>query len=395
MKSKRLICIIILVFILLACKNSSYDIKEIDLVGAFDNKNKINLSTIAESVEYIPLQSNRSHYIEKIPRVYADSKYIIIIAFKQQIVFDRSSGEFICKVGHYGRDPGAFRRTRFNIAFNEDRKTIYADSWEGNIIEYSLNNKIVNVFERPQNVRSIPSFAWVNDSIYYAYVENRTGDEKVRLVRFNSNNDSIWFIANNNFYKNDPNFARSWGAGMGWFYRYNKQLFLKELFVDTVYSVKTNGLFPRYIMNCGNYAPPSFKREFIKSDDFKSYFWIQRMFESTNFVFFKLSYQESTRYGVYNKIEDSTHITHYSEITSLDSNVAIHGFVNDLDGFHQFCPESINSRGEMIALLQAYEIVNWFNENPDKATKLPSHLQKLKSIRETDNPVVMIVKLKG
>jgi len=45
-------------------------------------------------------------------------------------------------------------------------------------------------------------------------------------------------------------------------------------------------------------------------------------------------------------------------------------------------------------VIDAFEIVNWFSNNPDKAAKLPSHLQKLRNIKETDNPVIMIAKLK-
>ncbi|HHN47502.1 MAG TPA: hypothetical protein ENN08_00960 [Bacteroidales bacterium] len=59
-----------------------------------------------------------------------------------------------------------------------------------------------------------------------------------------------------------------------------------------------------------------------------------------------------------------------------------------------FHPISLSNRKELIGFLEPYKIRQWIAENPDKAAKLPLHLQKFKNIKETDNPVVMIAKLK-
>ena len=70
------------------------------------------------------------------------------------------------------------------------------------------------------------------------------------------------------------------------------------------------------------------------------------------------------------------------------------GFENDIDNFIPFQFYSINNSGELVGFQEAYIVKKWFDENPDKAAKLPPNLQKLKNIKETDNPIVMIAKLK-
>ena len=55
---------------------------------------------------------------------------------------------------------------------------------------------------------------------------------------------------------------------------------------------------------------------------------------------------------------------------------------------------SINDKGELTCTLDAYKIKLWFETNAEKSEKLPEYLQRLKNIQETENPIVMIARLK-
>ena len=55
---------------------------------------------------------------------------------------------------------------------------------------------------------------------------------------------------------------------------------------------------------------------------------------------------------------------------------------------------SSNQNNEIVGYYDAYEVKLWFEENSDKESQLSPELQKLKNIKETDNPLVMIAKLK-
>lgn len=377
----------VIIFIFYSCSQIKDDIKKIDLVKAYDNKNIISLSSLVDSIEYIPLQSNKSIVVGKNPRVYADSQYIVIIAYKQQLLFDRKTGSFIREIASFGKHPKGYRTTKFNIAFNEKKGTIYADGWNKNIIEYSVSNELLNSFCHPDNKR-LTSFACLNDTTYVAYVLNSTGNEKERLLLFSGQNHNTSSFSNSNYYKDNPVLARRWGSQIGWFYQHNGHLFLKELFVDTVYEVKKDRLLPSYIFYSGKHAPPSYEREYIKSEEYISYFWINNVCESNRFIFFDLIHENSLRCCVFDKKYNTTCISNYNDGSANDK----YGLKNDIDNYIQFCPEYVNSGGEIISLVQAYDVKKWQKMNIQKKTKPFPMI--LNDIDENDNPIVMIGKLK-
>jgi hypothetical protein len=54
----------------------------------------------------------------------------------------------------------------------------------------------------------------------------------------------------------------------------------------------------------------------------------------------------------------------------------------------------LNSEGELIGLIQANDLVNWIEKNPEKFKALNPGVQKLQNINITDNPVIVIAKYK-
>jgi len=45
-------------------------------------------------------------------------------------------------------------------------------------------------------------------------------------------------------------------------------------------------------------------------------------------------------------------------------------------------------------VIPALEVKRWFDKNPEKASRLPEHLQAFRDLQEDDNPVVIVAKLK-
>ncbi len=71
----------------------------------------------------------------------------------------------------------------------------------------------------------------------------------------------------------------------------------------------------------------------------------------------------------------------------------ISGFKNDIDGFMQFCPLSVNNNTkELVGSLRSKEILEWFEQNPDLAKKIPPDLRCFENISYADNPIVVIAK---
>ena len=91
---------------------------------------------------------------------------------------------------------------------------------------------------------------------------------------------------------------------------------------------------------------------------------------------------ESIPFEVYNGIYDKR-----TETVSMASQES--GIVDDIHGFLPFNPIGRSSQGELVGILEAQDIVAWFDEHPE--AKDNPKLAPLLKVQEEDNPVVVIV----
>lgn len=160
-----------------------------------------------------------------------------------------------------------------------------------------------------------------------------------------------------------------------------------EHFTDTVFTVSMDSLQPKFILQNGE-TENGKASDFSTGNGKEAFPTVENIFESGRYLFFKIRVGKTIDdtkyfYGLYDKKERTT---------SVSSDEA--GIINDTDNFIALKFYSANANNEIIGAVDAYEVKLWFNENPDKAAQLPPELQKLKNIKETDNPVVMIARLK-
>lgn len=164
---------------------------------------------------------------------------------------------------------------------------------------------------------------------------------------------------------------------------YNKTLFFKEMYNDTVFRLGNEKLMPYIVLNTGKYRY-TYEMKFDNGYSGSEYIRSKDFFESDNFLGFHYFFHKKQIFGIYIKSGKKLKLTD-----------AENDLVNDIDNFIGFPAEqSITNNNSLIGIVDAYKIVEWFAENPEKAKKLSPELQKFKNIQETDNPVVMIAKLK-
>ena len=99
--------LILTVVIFQSCDNSGQPDNTpeiIDLKQAFESKQTATISTIAQSIEYIQLETREECIVGNNPKIYANEKYLIIFG-KQIFIFNREDGKFIREIGKYGRGP--------------------------------------------------------------------------------------------------------------------------------------------------------------------------------------------------------------------------------------------------------------------------------------------------
>ena len=107
------------------------------------------------------------------------------------------------------------------------------------------------------------------------------------------------------------------------------------------------------------------------------------IFNTGRYWLIKLSRGQSTFFGLYDISDRDLKI---AETTS--------GFLDGFMGPMKTDFTKTSNSGEICIFLQPNEILEWFEKNPEKMKNAPPERQKLLTIRPSDNPVVVIAKIR-
>ncbi len=396
MKLKLLFFIIVILSFRCSETSMNKDIPKINILKAYNSKHQVKLSEIASSIEYVPLETSKNCLINRFPNIYANNKFIVIKAFEQILVFNRITGEFVKQLGHYGKSPGGYgyvnRKMIPNFKYNY---SVIAEDWDYNLIEYDIKTGKYRKRIKFDKTLHADIFYRINDTTLLLYYHYWAPKDKTGLALVNNNGDIVSPITNYRIQiaGNVNGVVRS---AQGEIFHLKQKLFFKEYFNDTLYTLNNERLKPIYVLNTENHKPlPNFKKKEFKTHNHNEDYNLRWFCTSSRFIFFTLWYNNMFYTSVIDKKTNELKIT-YSKTPyfKFDNYFNYYSFINDIDNFIDFIPKYIDDQDYAIALLEAYEITEWFEKNPEKAKNLPLRLQKLKNVKETDNPVVMIVKLK-
>ncbi len=392
-------------FFIYSCSHNKVKMKigiqHVNISEAFGKNEEVPASEIVNgTIEYIPLETSKDFLIGASARIFASDLYIIATTKNQIYLFDRKTGKFIHEIGHHGKGPGEYGKVGQAFVFDEERQLVYTGGWEPkSYYRYNLNGEFTDKItawsiEKEEDMMNnvfgeiITSIAPLNDTSFVGYVWNLNGKQEAKLIAFSENNHRIRIFPQYKHFdydiKRDGISVFSWNAK---YYQLDHQLHFFERFTDTVFTVSLDTLQPKFVLHKGE-TENATATDFTKNKGDVSYFLIENIFESNRYLFFKTrsaakDFEGKFYYGFFDKTKGNT---------SISKNEA--GLTNDVTGFLPFTFQWVTQQNELVGMSEAYEVKLWFDENPEKAAKLPANLQKLKDINETDNPVVMIAKLK-
>lgn len=373
-------------------KNSFYTVNVPDL---WKNKREIFLSEIAESIEYIPLETSNESLIGNVLDVQLTDDYIFISQRirdnKPLLQFDRS-GNFIRQIGKIGRGPEEYVAMR-GFSIDRDKEIIYVlASYNGKVLSYSFDGDYINSFKFPQSYGPI---VWSKDSSFICYQESVNGTEENIFEERNTHNEITQYVRNTFFWQHKLNFfAGGSSSKKKVFYRLNNKLHFKSSYNDTVYTYDKDKIIPKYFLDLKDFRLPDQLRVEVTGESVKSphYYWISPK-ETSRFIF--IYYCTYTR----GQLSSDGLIT-FDKVfrSSFSANKPI--FVNDLDGGPEFYPEYVSDSLAICSesALNMKRILNKA-DTTNKTTKLKEQLillkYKFKDLDESDKPIITIVKLKS
>lgn len=352
----------------------------VDITNAFEKRKPININDISKDCNYIVLETTNESLIGSNFTIYSDDQYLVAIDRKRILLFDRESGKFIRIIGNSGNGPNEYSKTYTKMPYNEEKKVVYADR-NRERYEYALDGQLINIKKGPELVYD---FVNINENTYAAFIDNYMGDEKNKMIIFNERDSIIKIFPN---YQSFPfKGSISVYTTNSWFYKLNKQLCFCEKFSDTLFNVTPNSLIPRFVFDNGAYSfPYELRGGMINPVD--KYFFTENILESSKYLFYTFRFNKEVYTAVYDKKQKNTIVNDYIGESGK-------GYINNIYDFVPLELSSINGKGELTCTIDAFKIKLWFEANTEKSEKLPVYLQKLKNMKESENPVVMITKLK-
>lgn len=358
----------------------------LDLVSAVGHPSSIMLSDFIESITYIPLETLDDALVDQYPKVYVTKDYILTVKTQKCLLFYRKNGSFIREIGSYGRGPGEYQSTLG--FFNEDLPAYYFLGGNGNLIKYTMDGVSRGDIPIPGYNDSFDSptfplnYSFINDSLIACDLLIALGTETKSMLIFNEKGKLLKSVPNNNILKTKQNFVLATGENS--FYRYNDKLFYQNRYNDTVFQISVDGITPHLVIDRGKYSPPfELKWWPIEKKKQSNFISMSKFSENSRFMMFDFNFDGGRYFALYDKSLKSLKV--------VDNSA---GIKNDVDGFLDLSFSYLNSEGELIGFIDAIDIVNWIEENPEKIKELGPDLKKLQNIEMMDNPIIVIAKLK-
>ena len=162
-------------------------------------KREVTLSEIADTIEYIPLETSQNSLPGSISDARFTKEYIFIVqGLRRPIVqYDRAE-KLIRTVGSLGRGPEEYVVMR-DFSIDEEHGIIYIlSSYNGNIQAYSFDGGYIETIRFPQRYGEI---VWIRDSLFMCFKEPQTGTGQYVFEERNSKNEIIQTVKNQFFWQ--------------------------------------------------------------------------------------------------------------------------------------------------------------------------------------------------
>ncbi len=387
---------LLIILIIMSCgRNSSTSNNAIDILSPPESEIS-NLSELTSDIEYIPLMTSDSSLIGRISEIKVSGNIVYVRAGRELFCFDKT-GKYLYKLNKTGRGPGEYQDFRnFDINSDGDRlvlltnNTIMLYNVTGNKIIF---NKLIDIKSEATNPISNIRFIPGRDNILISY--DCFGNETYRNLIINLNGDTL----NNrpNYYKfiNEKNMMGSSGSENIDFI-YNNSLFFKEWESDTVFTLdKMNNIKPHIVLDTkGKQPTPGDFTRYLNLDistmmttsPTAQNVVINLILETDRYFFFRYTYLKEINIKIYDK--------KLKKILGINPKKFL---TDDIAGGVDFMPFNYSDGKYLYSWVDALSLKKQISKDEFKALIVKSPQKRnaleltIKSIKETDNPVLIIV----
>jgi hypothetical protein len=321
-------------------------------------------------------------------KIIAGKKFYILKRHNTILKF-RESGQFVTRIGTVGRGPNEFT-VAHDADVDEKSQEIYLLArWQKKFFVYSEGGQLIRTFPL---LISPNKFSFFGNNIL-CYSENHMGDIENSFDLLDSSGLIKISFPNKYPFKNHDAYGID---HENLFYHFDNRLFKKEVYSDTVYELENMNFKPRMVIAVGEkLITPKARSEFDGLYLGKNFIYPFKLFEFGDYVYYEFMY----------RIVIPDDVLIYSFIGSKKDNFQAliktdQGIINDLDGGPSILPRTVKDDNTIIAMVDAMKFKKHiaseeFRNSKPKYPEKKKELEKLaSSLKETDNPVLVLVRLK-
>jgi hypothetical protein len=421
-----------MVLCLLACKpdlERYSGVPVVDIERNIKNFKFVNLSDIANEIDYIPLETLKDQLIQYIGDIIILNDRIIIRDIRSCKAYNLN-GKYICCYGSFGKGPGQYTGIN-SISYDEINNNLLISNHE-RLLEFSVDGVLLKEMKviYPDSTHWVWQAKTIGNSIFYVLVHPATSN--TRIVFFNEKHEIVGRYAN---YYNEPQLYTNMimyqtvnrpelSKGL------NRKLLFNDGLCDTVYYIDEHfKRAPAYYFSFGKYRDlfKLLKETKNKSIDsgIEYQMYINKLIETNTILFFDCAFRKyapETEKRKFNqaklpegfiRLTDNPNISRgiFNRITSelvflkkdnayQKESESFSGFINDIDGGVPFWPTAQPYGNKLVCSINAYELKEYIASDAFKDSK-PKYPEKKKALEDLanslgweDNPVLMVVTLK-
>lgn len=363
---------------------------------ALRNKKTIKLSEMAEEIKYVPLQTDSNCLLARKPEYHFTEQYIFVENRDHVLVFDYT-GKLIRKIGTPGKGPNEIDLIRMAVVNEKDKTIALQTNWSRKLLYFSFDG----TFLESVSVPDIMYLYTLGKDRFVAYSFGSSGFDDFILRLTNRNNDTLSIVKNHFKWENTTGTSYMIMYSPFYsYYSYRDKPYFKTMYNDTVYTVTGDKFVPAYYIDLGKYRLPNDARfeNPVSMDKFRrvqSIYYLASAVEAAGYVFItSFTYADSLPRNILHQTgnsESSFLVKEYGESA---------GFINDWDGGPEFWPEGKANDQTLFMPVSPIKLMDMIDEEdfddkdvvyPDKKKEL---MNMIKGLKEEDNTVLMVVKLK-
>jgi hypothetical protein len=292
------------------------------------------------------------------------------------------------KIGTVGRGPNEYL-VAHDVQLDKKTQEIYLLArWQKKFFVYSENGNLLRTFP----ITFSPSeFQFIDDKIL-CYSENHMGNIEKSYNLIDTNGIILKSFANKYPFDNRDAYVIQ---GENLFYHFNNQVFKKEVYSDTVFLYKNGAFRPNLVINVGEkLITPNARSQFDGLYLACNYISPLNLFEFGDYVYYefvsKFDFSNTLSFGFIGSKKSG-----FQTLINPEK-----GLINDLDGGPNILPRTTKDDNTIIGWVDALQLKTHVASEAFK-NSLPKYPEKKKalenlanSLKETDNPVLILIKLK-